>query len=51
MLEVGIFLYGLVATGMVAVFATVSVKELRRLGQESEAAAAEMRRSEGAPVS
>lgn len=36
MLNLGIFVFGLVATGMVAVFTAITLRELRRLGAESD---------------
>ena len=36
MLNLGIFVFGLAATGMVAVFTAITLRELRRLGAESD---------------
>ena len=36
MLNVGIFVFGLLATGLVAVFTATTLRELRRLGAESD---------------
>lgn len=36
MLNLGIFVFGLAATGMVVVFTAITLRELRRLGAESD---------------
>ena len=36
MLNLGIFVFGLVASGTVAIFTAITLRELRRLGVESD---------------